>query len=421
MTGPAHGSVAVMADRPSGNGPDEGSAEYDWLYSKGRSAAGPGSGRRANPDDDATQAVGGGPDRTRMMPAVPRSGERPPARSRSGGPAAPPPATRPRRRRGRGLPRPRPRWILYALLLWLAYLLIVPVIAWNTVSEVDAEPDAARPDDQPGTTYLIVGSDSRKGLSPEERKRLGTGNAESRLADTILLLHTGSGPNLLLSFPRDSLVEVPGRGTTKINSSYSGGPRLVVRTIEENTGIRVDHYIEIGMGGVVNVVDAVGGVEICPKQAIQDKDAKLDIEKGCQEADGPTALGYARSRKTYATGDVQRGQAQREVISAVGGKAVSPWTVINPFRYWSLAFAAAGSVQVSEGTSAFTMGRFAMAMAGVSGDGDGLTCGVPIADLVVNWDEDRSRRMFDLVISDSTDEIPEPLCTPSGLPPGTAG
>ena len=408
-----------MADRPSGNGPDEGSPEYDWLYGKRGSRP---AGRRP-PADDATQAVPGGPDRTRMMPVVPRSHEA--GRGRSGGPATPrqppptqaPPTKAPGRRR---VGRPRPRWILYALLLWLAYLIVVPVIAWNTVTEVDAEPDAARPEEQPGTTYLLVGSDSREGLSPEERRRLGTGNATSRLADTILLLHTGSGPNLLMSIPRDSLVEVPGRGQAKINSSYSGGPQLVVRTVEENTGIRVDHYIEIGLGGFVNVVDAVGGVEICPEQAIQDDLAKLDVAKGCQEADGPTALGYARSRKTYATGDIQRGQAQREVISAIGDKVLSPWTLINPFRYWSLSFGAAGSLRVSEGTSAFSMARFATAMARVSGD-SGLTCTVPIADLGVNWDEERSRQMFDLVIADETDQIPEELCTPSGLPPGVGG
>ncbi len=407
-----------MADRPSGQGPDDGSSDYDWLY--GKKGAGPGGGprsggpRRPRPDDDRTRAAGAGPDRTRMMPVVPRSGER--DRPTAPPPAAPPPAA-PQGARRRRKVRPRPRWILYALLAWLAYLVLVPVIAWNTVTEVDAEPDAARPDEQPGTNFLLVGSDSRAGLTPAERRRLGTGNPTSKLADTIKLLHVGSGPDLLLSFPRDSIVEVPGRGTTKINSSYAGGPKLLVRTIEQNTGIRVDHYVEIGMGGVVNVVDAVGGIEICPQQAIKDPLANLDVKKGCQEADGPTALGYVRSRKTYATGDVQRGQAQSEVISAVGGKVVSPWTVLNPFRYWSLWFEGAESLKVSEGTSAFSMGRFALGMRGAAG-GDGLTCTVPIADLAVNWDQERSSRMFDLVIGDQTDEIPDALCTPSGLPPG---
>ena len=92
-----------------------------------------------------------------------------------------------------------------------------------------------------GTNYLIVGSDSREGLSAEDEERLATGDAAGQRTDTIMLLHTGAGPNLLMSIPRDSLVEVPDRGTTKINAAYAfGGPKLLVKTIEQNTGIRVD-------------------------------------------------------------------------------------------------------------------------------------------------------------------------------------
>src|SRR5690606_22638907 len=134
------------------------------------------------------------------------------------------------------------------------------------------------------TNYLLVGSDSRGDLSPEERKELGTGDATSKLTDTIMVLHTGSGPDLLMSIPRDSWVDIPGHGRSKINSAYGkGGPPLVVATVEQNTGLRVDHYVEIGLGGLVNMVDAVGGIEICPKTAMKDKDANLEIEAGCQE------------------------------------------------------------------------------------------------------------------------------------------
>src|SRR5690606_10211988 len=149
--------------------------------------------------------------------------------------------------------------------------------------------------------------------------------------------------DLLLSIPRDSQVEIPGHGGNKINAAFAiGGPKLLVRTLEENTGIHIDDYIEIGFGGVINMVDAVGGIEICPAQAMRDPDARLDIEAGCQEADGTTALGYARSRKTYtARGDVDRAAAQREVVSAVGGKALSPWTIINPIRWYRVNTSAA--------------------------------------------------------------------------------
>lgn len=382
-----------MADRPRGGGrPEEGSPEYDWLYGPGRSGG-----------DDATRAVPT-PERRDVRPAPP--------------PVEPQPGSGRGRRRPR-LRRPRFRlgWLKLLLLLWLVFLVAVPFWAWSRVSEVDAFPgDEGRPGDQPGKTYLVVGSDSAEDLTEEQRQEVRTGPRGGGRTDTIMLLHTGDGPNLLLSFPRDSLVEIPGHGTTKINSAYAqGGPKLLVRTIEQNTGIRVDDYIEIGFGGVINMVDAVGGIEICPKEAMRDPDARLDIEAGCQEADGATALGYARSRKTSGLGDIARARHQREVVSAVGAKAVSPWTIINPLRWYRVNTSAASSLTVSEDTGPIDMGRFAWAITRVTGD-SGLTCGVPIRDLAVNWDEERASRLFQLIAEDNTDRIGKSLCTPTGQP-----
>jgi LCP family protein required for cell wall assembly len=391
-----------MADRRRGrNGPDEGSPEYDWLYG-GSSGNAPG-----DPEPTRVLPTSGRPaqERGRFAPSSqPVGGSAPPPR-----PAAPPrPARAPRRRRRFG-------WVKLVLLLWLVFLLAVPLWAWSQIEKVDAEPDGDRPGAQPGHTYLLVGSDSREGLSKADRGRLGTGAGEGRRTDTIMLLHTGRGPNLLLSIPRDSIVEVPGYGTTKINAAYAyGGPELLVETIEGSTGIRVDSYVEIGFAGFVNVVDAVGGIEICPEQAMRDPLAKLDVEKGCQEVDGPTALGYARSRKISTLGDIDRAQRQREVVSAVGSKAASPWSILNPVRYAGLANAGADSLRLGENTGPFDTVRFAWAMTRVSGD-KGLTCGVPIADLAVNWDSERAPRMFKLIREDRTGDIPPGLCRPSGL------
>jgi LCP family protein required for cell wall assembly len=302
------------------------------------------------------------------------------------------------------------------LLLWLVFLLAVPLWAWSQIEKVDAEPDGERPDSQPGHTYLLVGSDSREGLTREQRGEYGTGTADGQRTDTIMLLHTGAGPNLLLSIPRDSIVDVPGYGKTKVNAAYAyDGPELLVETLENETGIRIDSYVEIGLGGFVNVVDAVGGVEICPKTAMKDRLAKLDVEKGCQEADGPTALGYARSRKISQLGDIDRAERQREVVSAVGDKAASPWSVLNPVRYTRLAGAGSEALVLGEDTGPIDTVRFAWAMTRVTGD-KGLTCGVPIADLAVTWDRERALEMFGYIKEDRTEDIPKSLCTPSGLP-----
>lgn len=419
-----------MPERPppggSRGGSDDG-ADFGWIY-----------GDQPPSDPDATRAIPQQPRQPRQQPRQPARGPRqqpppppgddertpvmgtqqrpyqPPRRPEPGPvrPVPPPSSSRPSRTGRRW--RPRPRHLLLLLVAWLVFLIGVPIYAWSQVEEVPYTPDGDRPDDQPGTTYLLVGSDSRGDLSEEERTALGTGDAAGQRTDTILLLHTGSGPNLLMSIPRDSVVEVPGYGTTKINAAFAfGGAPLLTQTIENETGIRVDEYVEIGFGGFVDVVDAVGGVEICPREAMKDPLAQLDVRKGCQEADGATALGYARSRKVSALGDIDRARRQREVISAIGAKAVSPWTVVNPWRYWRLNTAGADAVAVGEGMGPVRAAMWASAMTNVNGD-DGLTCGVPIANLDVDWDPERAPQMFSAIIEDDTESITPELCSPTG-------
>ena len=399
-----------MADRPQGGGPEKGTPEYDWLYgAKGQ-----------QPPGDETRQIPQQPrgDETRVMPAAARD-----ARGQRQD-AAPPTSPPPPKKRVTGPTTNKPRrtfgWkkaILVVLLVWVLFLVAIPLWAWSKVDKVDAFPSSGRPDDQPGTTYLMVGSDSRDDLTAAERKEYGTGDASGQRTDTIMLLHTGAGPNLLMSIPRDSLVEVPGYGTTKINAAYAyDGARLLVKTIENETGIRIDHFVEIGFGGFVDLVDAVGGVEVCPPFDMNDPLANINLKKGCQEVDGPTALGYARSRHTDEKfGDLGRAQRQREVVSAIGSEALSPWSVLNPVRYYKLNMAGARAVRVSEGTSPFAMAQWALAMTRVNGD-NGLTCGVPVADFAVNWDEERSQQMFTFITEDDTESIPKSLCTPTGFP-----
>ena len=386
--------------RSDEHGEDGDGSSYDWLYSGGSG----GSGRPPADDPDATRVIstGAGAGRTR-----PPQDDGPPT-SIASAPGAPLPSARrpvkePRTKRT-GTRRKRPgRWLALLLAAWLVFLVVVPIFAWLSVDTVDAEPAGARPDEQPGTTYLVVGSDARKGLAGQR-------------TDTILLLHTGSGPNLLMSLPRDSVVDIPDQGTNKLNAAFAlGGPKLLTRTIEAETDIRIDHYVEIGFTGFVDLVDAVGGIEICPTKALKDPDAELDVPRGCQEADGETALGYARTRKTQANGDIDRAKNQREVVAAIGGEVISWKTIVNPIRYWRVMFGGAGSVKVSEGTGPIDAARFAFAMTRVNGD-NGLTCGVPIADLVVNWDAERAPRMFEAIREDRTDDIGRDLCSPTGLP-----
>jgi len=308
---------------------------------------------------------------------------------------------------------------LVLLLLWATYIVAVPFITWKSSDKVAYAPQGERPAEQDGTTYLLVGSDSRKNLSAADRKKYRTGNATSVLTDTMMLLHTGDGPSVLLSIPRDTRIDQPYyKGL--INGAYSykkGGAPLLTRIIEDETGIRVDKYVEIGLGGVADVVDAVGGVEVCPKERLLDGQAGLNIYKGCQEIDGTTALAYSRSRKKSALGDLERVRRQREVIGAIGKKVLSPWSVANPVRWWRLNKAVPSFFTFGEGTSAIDASRWALAMTR-TGSGDNLTCTMPVTDGTARtWDRDRADPMFAAIIDDKTDEITKAQCTPNGVKP----
>lgn len=392
--------------------------DLDWLYGRGRSAAEPERTQVMPAPWDADPGAGPGPERSAPQPPVPPAPPPPPpggggpSRPPGGGPPPPPPASvRPRARR-----RPvRTFFSVLSLLVLLALLWLVgvPAYAWSKVERLDADAGGDRPGNQPGQTYLLVGSDSREGLSAEERKRLGTGSTAGRRTDTMMLVHVPvGGKPALISVPRDSYLPIPGKGSNKINAAYAfGGPELLVQTVERNTGLRVDSYVEVGFGGFVNIIDALGGIEMCLPKAIKDRDSHLDLRKGCQNLDGTTALGYVRMRKADPRGDLGRVERQREMLAAVAKKAASPATVLNPVRYWTLSNASTSAVTLDQDTSLFGFTRLGLAMRRVS-SGDGYTLTVPIADndartsagSAVLWDEKRAKALFaDLARGDTGD------------------
>jgi LCP family protein required for cell wall assembly len=315
-----------------------------------------------------------------------------------------PSGRRPRRRR-------RGRAVLLVVVLLLAVLVAYPVLLARTamanVGRVDALSGSTLAD-TPGRTILVVGTDSREGTD------IGGAQEISR-TDTILLLHRPrNGPTVLLSIPRDSAVEVPGDGENKVNAAYAiGGPSLLVATVEQATGLHVDSYVETGLAGFGEVVDAVGGVTICPEEAMQDPLADdLDIQAGCQQADGKVALGYARSRKLDARGDLGRVERQREVMAAIAKKGFSPATVLNPFNAFPLAEAGGGALTMDEQDGATDLGWFLLAMRDSAG-GEGISLTVPVADttrrtehgVVVDWDEAKSEQVFQALRDSSTESI----------------
>ena len=289
------------------------------------------------------------------------------------------------------------------LLLLILWLVGVPAYAWTQIARVDAAPAGQRPADQPGKTFLLVGSDSRAGLSKAEQKQLGTGSTDGQRTDTIMIVYLPPGGKpALISVPRDSYVDIPKNGKNKINAAYAfGGPELLVQTVEQNTGLRMDGYMEIGFGGFVNIIDALGGIRMCLPNAIKDHDSHIDLRKGCQTLSGTEALGYVRMRKADPLGDLGRVQRQREMLAAVADKAASPATVLNPVRYWKFNLATAEAIKLGRDTTLPEALWLAYAMKRISGGG-GLTLTVPVSSTgastpvgsAVFWDPARSKAMF---------------------------
>ncbi len=188
--------------------------------------------------------------------------------------------------------------------------------------------------------YLLLGSDSRTGLSREDQVISGT-NADvggEQRADTIILIHVDPDREqaVILSFPRDLWVPVPGRGMDKINSAFEGGVHgggadLVAKTVEDVTGLHINHFLYVDLAGFQGVVDALGGVRMCVPYPMQDPLTGLDVQAGCQEFDGRTALAFVRTREQPcdAVPDFARIGRQQQFLRAVLTKLLSPSEVAN--------------------------------------------------------------------------------------------
>ncbi len=329
-----------------------------------------------------------------------------------------------RRTRRRRLARTILVALLVVVLAWVAFLVWVPFNAWGNVTRVDNIPAGTRPADKGGATYLLVGSDGREGLTPAQQQQLnGSGGDIGSRTDSIILVHVPSsgGKASLISIPRDSYVAIPGHGNNKINASFAfGGAKLLTQTIEQNTGIFIDGYLEIGFAGFANVVDSLGGVDVCVPFDMKDQDAAIDLKQGCQTLDGPTALGYVRARKSDPRGDIGRAERQRQFLGAVLKKAATPSTVLIPWRYKGFADAAASGLQVGRTTQLADAVKIFQALRGVDG-GDTLSLVVPIetaayqtsnAGVAVKWNSAQAKALFTAIEDD------QPLSVP---PAGTTG
>jgi len=267
---------------------------------------------------------------------------------------------------------------------------------------------AGRPAGGAGTNWLLVGSDSREDLSPEQQAALSTGgDVGSGRTDTILLVHIpgllSGGHATMVSIPRDSYVNIPGHGMDKINAAFAaGGPSLLAQTVEQDTGLRLDHYAEVGLGGFGAVVDGLGGVRVCPADPIDDPLAGINLAAGCQTLDGANALGYVRTRATPRS-DLDRMVHQREFMSAMLRRVTDPWVWLNPWRWYAVPHAALSALTVNTDVHVWSLAALAWALHGAE-----TTITVPIGEFtgsevgdVVVWDSDAAGALFEALRTDS--------------------
>lgn len=169
------------------------------------------------------------------------------------------------------------------------------------VPKVDAGTDTRSSEPTAPVNVLVLGSDSRARLTPAEQVSEGSPETvPGERSDTIILGHFDPKRNkaVLVHLPRDLLVNIPGHGFGKLNSAFEmGGPRLMVRTVRQFTGLPIHHYVEIDFVGFRNLVDALGGVRVCVDRAMHDMRARLDLPRaGCYRFDGEKALAFVRAR-----------------------------------------------------------------------------------------------------------------------------
>ncbi len=289
-------------------------------------------------------------------------------------PAPPPPVVAP--------PRRKRRWLRWTLLLILGALTVLVGLAlysaWALNDRIERIPAAELSSLDPVTSgpinYLVVGSDSRESLRPE----LGGffGDFAGERADVIMIVHVlpGAGKVQMLSLPRDLKVEIPGRGTNRINAAYAfGGPDLLVRTVKQATQLPIHHYVEVGFGEFADVVDALGGVSVTFPYDAKDDKSGLSVKAGTEELDGPTALAFVRSRRyeelqegrwvAVDQGDIGRTRRQQQVLSQILDRATDPLRLANAATWPGLAADLGDSLRVDSELAISDMAKLAWGVA----------------------------------------------------------
>ena len=266
---------------------------------------------------------------------------------------------------------------------------------------------------------LVIGSDSRKGT----HGRYGRGIIGSR-SDTSMLLHIAPDHSsaVVVSFPRDSMVPVygcladgqghPGQQAAPgqlemLNATYSdGGPACLWKTLEQTTGIRIDHFVEVNFGGFQSIVNDVGGVKVCLPYAINDPASGLHLSAGVHNVNGTQALAFVRERHIGLGSDLQRIQRQQYFLASAMQKIKQTNMLSSPTQMYNVVRDVAKSLTVDSGLTPTTMVAIASSMRTLSSGGLRFISVPVIPDPTdpaarVIWQQPQASQLFSAIAHDT--------------------
>ncbi|MCX4778790.1 LCP family protein [Streptomyces sp. NBC_01264] len=350
-------------------------------------------------------------------PALPARSARPSQRApRPGGPAGP--------RAGGHRPADRPRWGvrlaagLSVLVLGSGALGHAVMTGLDTgIQRVDPFKDMKnRPQAGHGVNFLLVGTDGRDKITAAEKREYRLGGAPCHCTDTVMLVHLSAdrARASVVSLPRDSFVELPahvdgssgkphGAHPVKLNAAYAeGGPQLTVRTVENMTRVKIDHYLEVDFTSFMKTVDAMGGVEICTAKTMKDPNTGLDLLPGTHRLSGGQALQYVRSRHVDGASDLGRMQRQQRFIAALIKQATGGGVLLNPVKFKQVSSTLLSSVRADRGFGSEQMLALGQAMRDFTPSSSEFAS-VPVGNpsfpvkglgSTVKWDEAKAAKLF---------------------------
>lgn len=326
--------------------------------------------------------------------------------------------------------RRKPRWAMRMTTTLSVVVLASAGIGHAVVTSLDA--DIARVDpfkdmkNRPaaghGMNVLLVGTDGRDRITEEERRRYRLGGAPCHCTDTVMIVHISADRERasIVSLPRDSYAQVPAVGdrpahAIKLNAAYAeGGPNLTVRTVEDMTHVKIDHYLEVDFTSFMRTVDVVGGVSICTPEPLKDSYTGLDLTAGTHKLMGGEALQYVRSRHVDGASDLGRMQRQQHFLAALIAQATSSGVLLNPMKFRDVTRAVLGSVRADKGFGTDELLDLGRAMRNFSPSSSEFTT-VPIGQMsyvvkglgsTLKWDDAKAGKLFQALRED------EPLAPP---------